>query len=135
MMKANNLFKFVVGVCSLLLISTVSNAQTPVIDALNKSFAPVDDTLTIRGSGFGADASIMHVQFGAAAANIVSISNTQLRVLVPGGTTFSSVSVTNTINGNTGYSSRLFFISFGGTSFNPSLLTGPTTFTAQSGNL
>jgi len=132
-MKAKNLLKFVVGVCSIFLIFSVTNAQTPVINTLDKSFAPVNDTLTIRGSGFGADASIMHVQFGAAAANIVSISNTQLKVLVPGGTTFSSVSVTNSISGNTGYSSRLFFISFGGTSFDPSLLTGPTTFAAQSG--
>ena len=132
-MKAKDFLKFPIGVCFALLIFSATNAQTPVINALDKSFAPVNDTLTIRGSGFGADASIIHVQFGAATANIVSISNTQLKVLVPGGTTFSSVSVTNTTSGNTSYSSRLFFISFGGTSFDPGLLTGLTTFTAQSG--
>jgi len=132
-MKAKDLLKFAIGVCFALLIFSAINAQTPVINALDKSFAPVNDTLTIRGSGFGADASTMHVQFGAVAANIVSISDTQIKALVPGGTTFSSVSVTNTTSGNTGYSSRLFLISFGGTSFDPGLLTGPTTFTAQSG--
>ena len=107
--------------------------KTPVINNLDKSFAPVNDTVTIRGTAFGTDASVLNVQFGAAAASILSVSNTQIEVLVPGGTTFSSVTVTNTTTGNTGYSSALFFISFGGSTFDPSLITGPTTFPAQSG--
>lgn len=108
-------------------------AQTPVISSLDKLYAPINDTVTIDGSGFGTDASNLHVQFGGSAANIVSVSNSRIIALVPGGATFSSVSVTNTTNGNIAYSSELFFISFGGTAFDPSLLAGPTTFAAQPG--
>ena len=108
-------------------------AQTPVISSLDKSFAPVNDTITISGSGFGSDASSIKVFFGAVEANLVSVSNAEIQALVPGATTFSSVTVANTVSGNIGYSSTLFFISFGGTSFDPSLLAGPTTFPAQSG--
>ncbi len=132
-MKASLFSKFGVGICSLLLFYSVVNAQIPVVETLDKSFAPVGDTVTITGSGFGADASIIHVQFGSAEAKIVSIADAQLKTLVPGGTTFSSISVSNTTNGNIGYSSQLFFISFSGTTFDPSLLTGPSTFAAQSG--
>jgi gliding motility-associated-like protein len=108
-------------------------AQTPVVTGLDKSFAAINDTLTITGSGFGTDLSSVVVQFGAAQANVVNISDNEIQALVPGGTTFSSVTVANTTSGNIGYSSQLFFISFGGTTLDPSLLSGPTTFAGQMG--
>ncbi len=108
-------------------------AQTPTISSLDKIFAPVNDTITISGSGFGNDDTILDIRFGSVAASIVSVQDTEIKALVPGGTTFSSVSVTNTSSGLIGYSSQLFFISFGGGPFDPSRLTGPTTFSAQNG--
>jgi len=120
-------------VAALWLLTLPGFSQTPVITGLDKSFAPVNDTVTINGSGFGTDATAIQVDFGAAAANIVAVSNTSIQVLVPGGSTFSSVTVTNLSSGDIGYSSELFLISFGGTSFDPSLLAGPSTFTARAG--
>jgi len=89
-------------------------AQTPVISGLDKAFAPVNDTLTIGGSGFGSNAANIEVFFGSVAGTVVSIIDSQIEVLVPASTTFSSVSVINTVNGLIGYSPQLFFISFGG---------------------
>ena len=109
------------------------SAQTPVITSLDKAFAPINDTLVIAGSNFGSDASVIEVVFGAVQASVVSVADNRIEVLVPGATTFSSVSVINTTTGLMAFSSELFFISFGGTSFDPSLLTGPTTFPAQPG--
>jgi gliding motility-associated-like protein len=126
----------ITGILSIVLVLlslTQASAQTPVISSLDKSFASVNDTVTIRGSGFGNDASAVTVFFGAAEANLVSVANSEIKALVPPATTFSSITVTNTGNGNTGYSSALFLISFGGTTFDPSLLAGPTTFPAQLG--
>ncbi|GJM28210.1 MAG: hypothetical protein DHS20C17_08450 [Cyclobacteriaceae bacterium] len=133
-MKATKYLKFTLWTFSMVLLATsFSFAQTPVISSLDKSFAQVNDTLTIRGSGFGTDATTLNVQFGAASAGIVSVVDSEIKALIPAGTTFSSVSVTNTSSGNTAYSSRLFIISFGGTAFNASLLAGPSTFSAQNG--
>ena len=120
-------------VWSLISLSDPVRSQVPVITALDQTFAPINDTVAISGSGFGSDASSIHVQFGAESAPVVSVTDNEILALVPGGTTFSSVSVANTNNGNIAYSSQLFFISFGGTGFDPSLLSGPTTFPAQSG--
>ncbi len=122
-----------ITVLMLTLLTGGLRGQTPVIASLDKSFAPINDTLTIAGSNFGTDASVVEVVFGSVLANIVSLADNQIEVLVPGASTFSSVSVTNTISGLTAYSSELFFISFGGTTFDPSLLAGPTTFAAQNG--
>ncbi len=133
MMKATHVIKSILA-CLLVLVSLLSlQAQTPVITGLDKLFAPVNDTLTISGSGFGNNAASVEVHFGAVGANLVLVSDNEIKVLVPAGTTFSSITVTNTTSGDIGYSSDLFFISFGGTSFDPSLLAGPTTFSARTG--
>ena len=130
MIKSTNIWKIIYSLIIVFGVQLQLAAQTPVITGLDKSFAAINDTLTITGSGFGTDLSSIVVQFGASQANVISVSDSEIRALVPGGTTFSSVTVTNTTSGDIGYSSELFFISFGGTTFDPSLLTGPTTFTA-----
>ncbi len=131
MMKRRCLYIFFTAM--LMVGYSTSWAQTPAITALDKPFAPVNDTVTISGSGFGSNASDIVVYFGSVSANITSLSDTQIEVLVPAAATFSSISVINTNNGRIGYSPQLFFISFGGNVFDPSLLTGPTTFAAQNG--
>ena len=125
--------KTIFGLFVILFCNLHVQAQTPVITSLDKAFAPVDDTLTISGSGFGSNLANIEVNFGSVEGSMVSVADDEIKVLVPAGTTFSSITVTNTTNGEIGYSSQLFFISFGGTSFDPSLLAGPTTFTAQNG--
>ncbi len=133
MKKTAHIIKGILGAVVLTACIGPLMAQTPVITNLDKSFAPVNDTLTITGSGFGNAVSNLKVHFGAVDANVVAVSANEIKVLVPAATTFSSVTATNVTSGDIGYSSELFFISFGGNTFDPSLLTGPSTFPAQNG--
>ncbi len=132
MKSKSYLLHFYITLIALVVMGSLQ-AQTPVINSLDKTFAPVNDTLTLSGSGFGNAAANININFGSVNGSIARISDTQIEAIVPSGVTFSSISVTNTTSGLTGYSSDLFFISFGGTTWDPTLFSGPTTFVPQTG--
>ncbi len=86
-------------------------AQAPIIDKISQTYGTVNEVITIRGSGFGADANQVTVFFGGAATDsIVGVSDTELQVLVPAGAASSSISVVNLSTGLVGYSSRNLYV-------------------------
>lgn len=95
---------------SLALISCISSSSQPVISSFQPASGPAGTTLTINGSGFSTTITNNHVYFGPAKAVILSASNNQLQVIVPKGTTYDPIAVTN--NGLTGYSSVPFILTF-----------------------
>jgi gliding motility-associated-like protein len=74
----------------------------------------MSETVTIKGSNFGTDATKLAVYFGAVKATILTVSNQLIEVQVPAGTTYESISVTNLVSGLTGYSNNPFLLSFSG---------------------
>src|SRR5579864_469751 len=68
--------------------------STPQITTLSPSSGPVNTTVTITGSGFGALQGSSAVMFGSTEATATQWSNTAIVVTVPTGATTSSVTVT-----------------------------------------
>ncbi len=101
-----------------ILLSAISSgivfSQIPVIASLSDLSAPVNAVVGISGFGFNSTPSNLKVRFGSAEAEIISATGSFIEVKVPAGTSASVVSVTNLVSGFTGYSSKLFFISFSG---------------------
>lgn len=89
-------------------------AQKPEVKSIDKLVGSMDEILTIKGSYFGTDATKMAVTFGASQAVIQSISDQQMLVKVPFGSTYHTVSVTNLTTGLTGFSDGQFLLNFGG---------------------
>lgn len=116
-------FKTTTFVFSLLLAAHMGvYAQKPVVQSLSKKYAAAQELITISGSGFSNNIAELEVNFGAAAGEIVSATTSLIEVKVPTGATYSPVSVTHLVSGLTGYSSDLFSLSFGGQSFDASLM-------------
>ncbi|MGI9544308.1 MAG: FG-GAP-like repeat-containing protein [Cyclobacteriaceae bacterium] len=122
-----------VAVLMVFVFAGTSQAQTPIITSIDKDHGAVNDTVAISGSGFGNSTLGVKVFFGAAESSVLTVVDNLIQALVPGGSTISSISVTNIASGHIGYSSDLFFISFGGSGFDPSLLDGQFDFAAQNG--
>ncbi len=82
------------------------------------SFSPesgsVGSTVVISGNGFNTVTSNNVVFFGAVKALVTEATSTSLTVVVPAGTTFHNISVTNLTNNLTAYSSRPFIVTFPG---------------------
>ena len=106
-------------------------AQKPEIKSIDKVMGSMDEILTLRGSYFGTDATKMAVTFGASRGVIQSISDQQILVKVPFGTTYHTVSVTNLTTGLSGFSNTQFLLNFGGThGFDLAKLQGQYNFPA-----
>ncbi|MBT1699913.1 VCBS repeat-containing protein [Fulvivirgaceae bacterium PWU4] len=124
-------------IAAMLTIAGLSSfAQQPVITTVNKLSAGNQEVVTIKGSGFGTDASRLAVFFGAVKGTLNAPPTDQvLEVKVPAGTTYEKISVTNTTSGLTAYTPHNFMLSFGGnTGFGPANLEGPQRdFTANNG--
>ena len=91
----------------------VSNAfAQPNITAINPPSGPVGASITVTGSGFGANAASNIVYFGAVRAAVTSASATSLTVTVPAGATYQPLSVLNTATGLTGFSSLPYITRF-----------------------
>lgn len=103
-------------VLALLILSCHAGfSQRPTISSIDKIKASFGEIIQLKGTGFGTDATKLKVLFGPLAGAIKSVTNQVIEVAVPTGTTFDNISVTNTSNGLTGYSSTQFLLSFGGT--------------------
>ena len=103
-------------VLALLILSCHAGfSQRPTISSIDKIKASFGEIIQLKGTGFGTDATKLKVLFGPLAGTIKSVTNQVIEVAVPTGTTFDNISVTNTSNGLTGYSSTQFLLSFGGT--------------------
>lgn len=128
-MKANIFF-------SILLFLTYASevyAQRPVVNSTSKTYATVDEEISISGSGFGTSTSNIRVNFGAAFAPAISVSENLIKVKVPKGATYGSIAVTNLTSGLTGYSSQQFGLSFKGDGFDASKFDDQRDFNAGLG--
>jgi gliding motility-associated-like protein len=106
-------------------------AQRPEINSINKISGPTGDVVVIGGTSFGTNASNIVVSFGATNGSILSITNQRLEVAIPAGTTFQTITVTNTSAGLSGYSSIPFLLSYSGESpINPSNFETQVNFNA-----
>ena len=67
------------------MISTVlvSWAQKPEINSVDKRDGHMDEVVTIKGAFFGTDATKLAVTFGAAKAQIISLTDQIIEVKVP----------------------------------------------------
>src|SRR5690606_10799538 len=77
--------------------------------------------------------SNIRVNFGAAFAPAVSVSENLIKVKVPKGATYGSIAVTNLTSGLTGYSSQQFGLSFKGDGFDASKFDDQRDFNAGLG--
>lgn len=92
------------------------NVQNSSLSPIISGFAPVSGSIgtpvTITGTNFNINPNSNAVFFGATRASITSNSNNQLIVIVPKGATNEKITVTNVINGRTGYSGKPFLPTF-----------------------
>lgn len=89
-------------------------AQRPEIRSVDKTSTSMSETVTIKGTNFGSDATKLVVYFGAVKGTILTVTNQLIEVEVPAGATYESISVTNLVSGLTGYSTEAFLLSFSG---------------------
>ncbi len=106
----------VISIYFFLAIATIgySRAQAPVVSHIDKLYGSLGETLAITGSNFGSNLADIRVFAGGAEANVTFVSDQFIEAEVPGGTTFSRVSVHNISSGLIGYSTEQFSLSFGG---------------------
>ncbi len=94
---------------------TAADAQKPEIKAVDKVMGSMGELITIKGLFFGTDATKLAVTFGASHGVIQSITDQQLVVKVPFGTTYHTISVTNLTSGLTGVTDQQFLLNFSST--------------------
>src|SRR5687768_15553993 len=90
-MRAVCIFAFVISA------ALVSLAQKPEINSVDKRAGHMDEVVTIKGAFFGTDASKIAVTFGAAKAQITSLTDQIIEVKVPTGATYNNITVTNLV--------------------------------------
>jgi gliding motility-associated-like protein len=105
-------FRFLIVVYFLPLVAL---AQQPVIREIDKRNASLEEVITIKGNGFGTNPATLRVWFGAVQGTITSSTDQLVEALVPAGSTYDQLSLTNTTSGLTGYSRESFLYSFRGT--------------------
>lgn len=108
----------------ILLSLTNSLAQLPTITSVDKKSGTANTILSISGSNFGSDKSLVKVSLGVVYAEVISATDNLITAKIPAGTTFNTIAVTNLQSGLSAYSNDYFLLSFGGDSFNPSLIPG-----------
>ena len=125
------MFKTTTTYVIVLLILVVSPlySQAPVISNISDRYGTVNQQILISGSGFSNNPAELSVFFGAAKGNIVSSTVTSIEVEVPSRTTTQSIQVVKHTNGLSVFSSPLFYISFGGTTFDPTKMGPEIQFT------
>jgi Zn-dependent metalloprotease len=89
-------------------------AVKPVISSYTPSTAPIGTEVTIRGQNFNSMAAKNLVSFGATHATVVSSSTSEIKVKVPAGASFGSISVFDTESGLTAESVQEFVPTFTG---------------------
>ncbi|RYZ96489.1 MAG: hypothetical protein EOP47_23770, partial [Sphingobacteriaceae bacterium] len=84
--------------------------QAPVISSFSPASGTIGTVITISGNNFNTVAANNAVLFGGIKAQVVNATATQLTVKVPAGAIFNPISVVNTDNRLTGYSSASFAV-------------------------
>lgn len=98
----------------LLFNCSASYAQQPVIEEIDKQQGALREVVTLKGSGFGTNATQLQVWFGATQGSIQSITDQLVEVTVPLGVTYDQVYLTRTSSGLSSHSPKSFLYSFGG---------------------
>jgi len=96
------------------LISSLANAQSPVITTFSPASGAIGSSVTITGTGFSATANQDIVFFGATQAAVTAAGATSLTVTVPVGATYQYISVTNLAVNLTAYSAQPFIVTLAG---------------------
>ncbi len=109
--------------------ASVVFAQAPVISNISNRNGTVNQQILISGSGFSNNPAELSVIFGAAKGNIISSTATSIQVEVPPGTTTQSIQVVKHTNGLSVFSRPHFYISFSGTTFDPTKMGSEIQFT------
>jgi gliding motility-associated-like protein len=104
----------------LLLLMGKLAAQTPVISSISPVSAAPGSSLTINGNSFNTTIANNIVYIGGIKATVTAASATSLTVTIPNGAVAGPVTVTNTANALTAYSTQHFL---------PSMLTTKATLT------
>lgn len=130
--KMNGLFitkhkiKFLViriSIFLILFLPLLSVAQKPEVKVIDKIASSEAEKISLKGSGFGTDATKINVFFGAAKGAVTSVSEQLIEVSTPPGATYDRVTATNISNGLSGETIEPFLLSFSGThGFNPANL-------------
>lgn len=98
----------------LLLVSTLSLAQTPYISGISNKSTTVGIQITISGGNFSTNQNEWLVTFGAQSVLADAATVSSIKVTVPPGATTDNVMVTNLTTGLVAISPELFYLSFGG---------------------
>lgn len=112
-----------------ILITLPVIAQQPVISNISKLQGVHTQQIEISGSGFNTNPANLVVRFGSMTGTIVSATQNFIEVIIPKGSTLSSISVTNKSSGLTGYSPQQFLQVFPGETNGSHSFTDQTAFT------
>ena len=93
-------------------VTVTRSLAPPVITSFNPVNGPAGTTVIITGTDFGPTIAENTVFFGVVQAVVTAATATSLTVTVPVGTTYQSISVTNTTTVLTGYSMIPFTLTF-----------------------
>jgi gliding motility-associated-like protein len=89
-------------------------SQAPLIQSIDKDHGAMGEVVTIKGNNFG-DKTKLEVFFGAVKGIVLTATDHIAEVEIPRGATHDYISLLRKDLSLTGYSSELFYISFGGT--------------------
>ncbi|MFC2125182.1 FG-GAP-like repeat-containing protein [Bacteroidota bacterium] len=103
-------------------------AQVPVINKIDKKSGTVFEKVLISGSGFGDNIANLKVFFGAVRGKVLETTGNSVLVEVPAGATAGNIVIENN-NGYQAFSSEVFYLSYGGKTFNPGSLGDELSFT------
>ncbi|MDF9801199.1 gliding motility-associated-like protein [Catalinimonas alkaloidigena] len=128
-------YRYLLAFVLILTVLQHVHAQAPVINNIDRTYGTVEEIVTISGQNFGADQNNILVMFGAAAGEIVSLTDGTIKVKVPAGATYGSISVTRLDTQLTAYSTQNFTLSFDGQGFENSQLEAPISFPSSGNDL
>jgi hypothetical protein len=81
--------------------SDSNSGPAPVVDPITVAAAKPNDTLTLKGQNFSTSANGNVVKIGDVEATVVSVSATEIKILIPTISTPGTYTITVTINGKT----------------------------------
>ncbi|MEO7310427.1 MAG: FG-GAP-like repeat-containing protein [Chitinophagaceae bacterium] len=104
------------------LMFAINVFAAPVISSFSPASGPVGTSVILTGSGFSATPTQNVVFFGATKATVIAASASSLTVIVPGGSTYENITVTNRDVAQTDYSAKPFIVTLnGGRVFKPKM--------------
>lgn len=95
-----------------ILICNIYAVAQPIITSFSPTSGAIGSTVTIHGSNFNSTLSNNIVFFGATKAIVTTASDTVLTVVVPTGSNYENIVVTNLTTGLSGYSAKPFNTTF-----------------------